>query len=96
MIFSPYFLNLVSFLVVILLAAAVVGTAAWRPGLPVSGSVIHGSALFLVQFIMFVALAGLGASLHLSQMGAIALGLVAVLHSSRAAQHSPEDQRERT
>jgi hypothetical protein len=95
-ILSPYFLNFTSFLLVMLLAAAVVGTAAWLHGLTVSESVSQGSALFLIQLFVFVALAGLGTAMHVSQIGASAVGVIAVLCSTRTTQHPAEDQRERS
>lgn len=66
-----------AFLVLALLAALVTGLAAARALLPDRAALNLGAAVFLGQFLGFVALAALGLPSILAQGAALSIGVVA-------------------
>ena len=74
-----HLLSSIGFLAMLLLAGAVVGATAWRQGMAGQASLNLGCCLFLFEFALFVALAGMGASVDVAQAVAVALGVIAVL-----------------
>ena len=77
---SPALGNL-AFLLVAALAGVVAGVAAERRGRPGPECVALGSALFLLQFAVFILLAGLGAPAALAWGAALVLGVLGTLRA---------------